>query len=124
MGYVPEHLHYTNQDQPASAAQPEFPDAPHGWSKEEAAQGAAELLGVPLTEDHWDVVRSLQAYFATHEFPNRRELADALDEKYHHKGGRRYLYLLFPNGPVSQGCQLAGLEAPSGSVDKSFGSVV
>ncbi|MYB34192.1 MAG: sulfite reductase, partial [Gammaproteobacteria bacterium] len=33
-------------------------------------------------------------------------------------------YYLFPGGPVSQGSIVAGLEVPSGSVDKSFGSVV
>lgn len=116
MGYDPQGTHYENK--------PEFPNAPHGWSKEEAAGSAGELLGVPLSDDHWEVVRALHLYFATHEFPNRRELSDALDEKFHIKGGRRYLYQLFPNGPVSQGCQLAGLEMPSGSVDLSFGSTV
>ncbi len=123
MGQVTENMLYS--EQPAMQQnQPEFPHAPQGWSKEEAAAGAGELLGVPLTDDHWEVVKALQLYFATHEFPNRRELTDALEEKFYHKGGRRYLYLLFPNGPVSQGCQLAGLEMPAGSIDKSFGSSV
>jgi len=31
---------------------------------------------------------------------------------------------LLPNGPVSQGCELAGIRNPAGNVDLSFGSVV
>ena len=65
----------------------------------------------------------LQGYFAAHERPNVRELHDALDESFHARGGLRYLYTLFPGGPVAQGCRFAGLKAPSGAADKSFGSV-
>jgi hypothetical protein len=49
--------------------------------------------------------------------------AGALDERFHHKGGMRYLYQLLPGGPVAQECRLAGLKAPAGAVDKGFGSV-
>jgi tRNA 2-thiouridine synthesizing protein E len=54
---------------------------------------------------------------------NARELHDALEEKFHVKGGMRYLYVLFPGGPIAQGCRLAGLPTPTGAVDLSFGSV-
>ena len=119
MGQLTETMFYAQSDEQNA----DFPYAPQGWAREEAEK-QAEMLGVPLTDDHWEVFRSLQAYFTTHEFPNRRELSDALDEKYHHKGGRRYLYTLFPSGPVSQGCALAGVAMPAGSVDRSFGSSV
>lgn len=110
-------------DEETGSTVPGFPDAPHGWSRG-IAEATASELGVDLGEDHWEVVRALQRYFAGHEFPNRRELTDALDERFHSHGGSRYLYRLFPGGPVAHGCRIAGLEAPSGSVDKSFGSVV
>jgi tRNA 2-thiouridine synthesizing protein E len=35
----------------------------------------------------------------------------------------RHLYMLFPGGPVAQGCRVAGLPVPAGAVDRGFGSV-
>ncbi len=52
-----------------------------------------------------------------------RELTDALDEAFHMNGGIKYLYKLFPGGPLVQGCRMAGLQAPAGAEDKGFGSV-
>ncbi len=100
-----------------------FPHAPQGWSPEEAARMAQEE-GLELTDDHWDEIAALQEYFAKHQRVNIRELTDALEEHFHARGGRKYLYQLFPGGPVAQGCRLAGLEMPAGVVDKGFGSVV
>jgi tRNA 2-thiouridine synthesizing protein E len=102
-----------------------FPHAPADWSAV-AAREAARAEGVELGEDHWEAVRALQQYFARHEETRRnmRELHDALDEKFHGKGGLKYLYTLFPGGPVAQGCRIAGLTPPAGAVDKGFGSVV
>lgn len=107
-------------------AQPDpsaFPDAPDGWTVE-IGHKIAEGQSLTLTDDHLEAIKGLQEYFSKHEFGNRRELVDALNEKFHHKGGTRYLYLLFPGGPVAQGCVIAGLKPPPGSVDESFGSVV
>ena len=101
---------------------PEFPQAPSDWTRA-SAEAAAQSDGVQLTDDHWVAIRDLQAYFASHERPNVRELHDALDEAFHVKGGLKYLYGLFPGGPVAQGCRFAGLQAPAGASDKSFGSV-
>ena len=104
---------------------PDFPYAPADWTREIALNTAA-AEGLELTEDHWEIIRALQEYFARHEdlSVNVRELHDALNEKFHSKGGMKYLYQLFPGGPVAQGCRVAGLEAPSGATDKGFGSVV
>ncbi len=101
----------------------DFPNAPHDWSVEETEQKAAKM-GVQLTDEHWEVVQALQEYFAKNDAINRRELTDALDEKFHLQGGLKYLYRLLPGGPVAQGCALAGIASPAGSVDESFGSVV
>ncbi|MGA7801360.1 MAG: TusE/DsrC/DsvC family sulfur relay protein [Gammaproteobacteria bacterium] len=104
---------------------PGFPNAPHYWTPA-TATGVASELGLELQQDHWDTLRALQEYYARHEDGQiqPRDLHDALEERFHGKGGIRYLYQLFPGGPVAQGCRLAGLEPPAGAVDRGFGSVV
>jgi tRNA 2-thiouridine synthesizing protein E len=103
---------------------PRFPHAPAGWTPVLAAE-SARREGLELGAEHWDALRALQAYYARHEanVVNLRELHDALDEKFHRQGGIKRLYLLFPGGPVAQGCRIAGLRAPAGATDKGFGSV-
>jgi tRNA 2-thiouridine synthesizing protein E len=103
----------------------DFPNAPQGWTPS-AAEEIAKLDELVLESEHWDIVDALQGYFKTHDKNevNRRELTDALEEKFHNRGGMRYLYTLLPKGPISQGCALAGIHNPAGNVDMSFGSVV
>lgn len=102
-----------------------FPHAPESWTPR-AARTAARAEGLALTDEHWQVVRALQEYFARHEERERnmRELHDALDEYFHASGGMRYLYTLFPKGPVAQGCRIAGLHASDIVADRGFGSVM
>jgi TusE/DsrC/DsvC family sulfur relay protein len=102
-----------------------FPYAPDDWTLR-TAQTAAKEEGIALTDDHWNVVRALQEYFARHEVHERnmRELHDALDERFHASGGMKYLYQLFPGGPVAQGCRIAGLPVPAVAADRGFGSVM
>jgi tRNA 2-thiouridine synthesizing protein E len=100
----------------------DFPHAPSDWSKD-SATAAANSEGLALGPDHWEAISALQALFATQERPNMRQLHDALDERFHARGGLKYLYEAFPGGPVAQGCRLAGLKPPAGAADKSFGSV-
>jgi tRNA 2-thiouridine synthesizing protein E len=108
----------------AAGKDPNFPHAPEGWTPALAAN-AALGEGLKLGDEHWEAVRALQAYYARHETPgvNMRELHDALEEKFHPQGGIRRLYMLFPGGPIAQGCRIAGLKAPAGATDKGFGSV-
>jgi TusE/DsrC/DsvC family sulfur relay protein len=103
-------------------ADPDFPHAPPDWSRE-TATSVAKADGIELGPDHWEVIGVLQAYFAELDKSNMRELSDALDERFHARGGLKYLYETFPGGPIAQGCRLAGLQPPAGAVDKSFGSV-
>ena len=101
-----------------------FLHAPADWSPE-MALGKAREEGIELEEDHWAVILALQEFFAHHnDFKqvNHRLLHDALNEKFHHKGGLGYLDRLPPGRPISQGCRLSGLEVPAGSVDQSYGS--
>jgi tRNA 2-thiouridine synthesizing protein E len=109
----------------APTTDPEFPHAPRHWTRAKAEQLAGEE-GLELSADHWATVRALQEYFERHDQGRSvkvRELHDALDEYFHGKGGIKYLYEILPGGPVAQGCRLAGLDAPAGAADPSFGSV-
>lgn len=102
-----------------------FSHAPEDWSPG-IAEEVARAEGLDLSPDHWEAVRGLQEYFARHEDApgiNMRELHDALDERFHARGGIKALYLLFPGGPIAQGCRVAGLKAPYLATDTSFGSV-
>ena len=104
---------------------PDFPHAPTDWSRKNAEE-LADTEGLTLTEAHWQVVRALQEICARDVEPamNARELHDALDEHFHAEGGIKYLYELFPKGPLAQGCLLAGLQPPAGTQDKGMGSAV
>jgi tRNA 2-thiouridine synthesizing protein E len=106
-----------------SEAKP-FRHAPLDWS-EDKARAVAAAEGLALGEDHWEIVRALQEFYARHHGVEirMRELQDALEEKFHHKGGLKYLYTILPGGPIAQGCRLAGLRPPAGAVDLGFGSV-
>lgn len=104
---------------------PNFPNAPFDWVREDAVKAAREE-SLELTEDHWEAVRAMQTYYAHHEDEaviNLRNLHDALDEHFHQQGGLKFLYTLFPGGPITQICHLAGLKAPYIATDRSFGSV-
>lgn len=107
------------------ATDPDFPHAPFDWTREETRK-TAQAEGLELNEDHWETIRALQNYYAHHADDttiNLRDLHDALEEHFHQKGGLKYLYTLFPGGPVAQSCRLAGLKAPFMASDRSFGSV-
>ena len=53
----------------------------------------------------------------------RKTVLRMLEDEYRDQGGRKYLYSLFPRGPITQGCRLAGLPTPAGNTDPSFGIV-
>lgn len=99
-----------------------FPYAPDDWN-EDVARQVAEDEGIELVDDHWEVVRGIQEYFDKTQFFKPRQLLDALEERFHAKGGLKYLYTLLPQGPVAQGCRLSGMKPPAGTIDESFGSV-
>ena len=102
-----------------------FPHAPKDWDLKDSLN-AAQAEGIVLEDDHWEVIRALQEYYDRHREGRVlvRDLHDALDEKFHRKGGIKYLLELFPGGPIAQGCRIAGLEPIAGAMDKGFGSVI
>jgi len=109
-------------EKPVIVSTDSYPYAPHGWSTE-TAETLASADGITMSDDLWELVSALQEYYGKVEQPKLRQVKDALEEKFHQKGGIKYLHKIVPSGPVAQGCKLAGLEVPPGTIDKSFGSV-
>jgi tRNA 2-thiouridine synthesizing protein E len=92
------------------------------WSEEQAHKIAA-AEDVELSPDHLRVIHRLREYYLEHgTVKSGRELGDMLNKEFASQGGRKYLHTLFPNGPVTQGMQFAGLPVPAYSEDKGFGT--
>lgn len=93
------------------------------WSEDVAREIAAKE-GIEMTPEHWEVVRFMRDNFEECGLaPSGRTLLRCLEEEFAERGGGKYLYRLFPGGPVNQGSRIAGLPLPAYSSDKSFGTV-
>lgn len=88
------------------------------------ANRLAEEEGISLDEEHWQVIYCLRERFRAlgPEWTARR-MTQELARDFAEAGGLRYLYSLFPRGPLIQGCRMAGLPLPVGTLNRSFGSV-
>lgn len=94
------------------------------WNREVSSPLAAKE-GLQLTDDHWQVLDFLRAYYLEcGKPPSARVIADALSARFEDRGGRIFLYRLFPDGPVNQGSRIAALPLPAYSEDKSFGTAI
>ena len=77
-----------------------------------------------LSDEHMNVLRYLRRSYKRHgRIQHAHSLSQALATRYASKGGLKYLYTLFPKGPLAQGCRLAGIPAPRDSINSSFGTV-
>jgi tRNA 2-thiouridine synthesizing protein E len=93
------------------------------WNRDVAASLAKEE-GLDLTDDRWEVASYLRKLFdGTGEIEHARDLSAVLDQRFKDQGGLKYLFRLFPKGPVSQGCKIAGIPVPKDSSNASFGNV-
>src|SRR3990172_5761753 len=94
------------------------------WS-EDIARKLARELKIELKPDHWEVINFLRDFYRQHGQPSHaRSVLQALEERFAKKGGRKYLYQIFPCGAVTQGSKIAGLPVPKDSVDPSFGTAI
>lgn len=94
---------------------------PH-WDETIASQLASsdELV---LEQAHYEVLYYLRRCYERFGIIRcARSLTQALETRFAILGGKNYLYTLFPNGPIDQGCRLAGLPIPGDCHDMSFGS--
>jgi len=88
------------------------------------AKRQAQAEGLFLSDEHWAIINFLRERYREHGDPeNAREILRELEKYFTDGHGRGILYEMFPGGPVSQACRIAGLPLPAYSSDPSFGSV-
>jgi len=94
------------------------------WSKSMAHELAAKE-GITLTPAHWEVLDALRNHYQENgPDASGRSLLQCMAVEFADRGGKQYLYDLFPRGPVNQASRIAGLPLPPHSTDPSFGSVM
>ena len=83
----------------------------------------ADKEQLKITNDHWKVILYLRKYYLKHGLePNARHLSYKLGSLFKDQGGSKYLYSLFPGGPVTQGSRLGNLKEPPSCIDPSHGT--
>ncbi len=82
---------------------------PSEWSKEIAAEIAAEEGVVELTPAHWQVIDFARAY-GDGKSPTLRQITNGAGVS------TKELFTLFPKGPAKKVARIAGLGKPEGCV--------
>lgn len=79
------------------------------------AQLIADKDELVLTEQHWEVIRFVRAFYLTYNTsPAIRALTKAMKAEFgEEKASSRYLYRLFKEGPAKQATKYAGLPKPA-----------
>lgn len=95
---------------------------PQDWNEEVAEAMAFQQTQqdhVKLTDEHWGLITYVRDYFAENKVhPSMHKLVMTLGKNigkhfHDHKAYEKYLYELFPHGPIPELCKLAGLSKPS-----------
>lgn len=83
---------------------------PGAWTEEWARQVALEQQ-IEITEEHWDVLRFMRAFFEEHQVPpDARFVMRHLSQT--RGADRNRLFELFPYGYVGQACKMSGMRRP------------
>ena len=84
---------------------------PQDWS-ETLAEEFARQENIELSEDHWDVIHFMRAYYEEHQVaPDARFVIKHLTGRLG-LTARNKLFELFPYGYVKQACRIAGMKRP------------
>jgi tRNA 2-thiouridine synthesizing protein E len=102
----------------------EEPSQPFDSWNEHEAQMIAASEGLRLTGEHWEVIYFLRNFCERHGSKcQAHKVLKPLADRFADRGGKKYLYSLFPGGPIAQACRIAGLPLPRNTLDPGFGSV-
>lgn len=84
----------------------------------------AELYGVELTHERWVVIRFVREYLkiSGNQILKTHELSQELKKEFFIEGGYKYMYELFPEGPVNTICKLLDIEIVN-TDEKQFGVI-
>lgn len=87
------------------------------WSPELAVL-IADGENIEMSDDHWEIVKFLRNFYQKYQIAPAiriltREIRKTLGPE---KGNSRYLYGLFPDGPVKQASKIAGLPKPTSCI--------
>lgn len=92
------------------------------WTEEQAIEMARQD-GLELTDAHLGIIRYLRDCYADHGGTvSARMLMQSLESEFARMGGHRFLYSLYPRGPIAQASHYAGLPLPPETRDPSFGT--
>ena len=85
---------------------------------EQVAEALAVAVEIDLTDAHWEIIWFIRNYYKQYNhLPNTRLFTKAVRKKLGDlKGNTRYLYTLFPNGPLKVSCLIAGLPRPTSCI--------
>ena len=87
---------------------------PEAWDPD-IARELAEEERLELTEDYWQILNFMRAYWQEHRVaPDVRHVVDFLGNErgYDKKAAKKHLFDLFPYGYVKQACKVAGMQRP------------
>ena len=83
----------------------------------------AKRMGIILNEERMEAIDFvLDFYEHCEDCRNARQLMKVMDQEFADLGGKKYLYRLFPNGPLSQIHELADLPNLGHQKDLGFGT--
>lgn len=83
------------------------------WNEAVAIE-LSRINGIEINNAHWEIVFFIRHYYQSFKhLPNVRTFTKAIRGKFgEEKGNSRYLYQLFPQGPLKYTCKIAGLPKP------------
>lgn len=95
-------------------------------NRESLLQGVeqrASDMGLELNEARMEAIDFVYDFYEhCEDCRNARQLMKIMDQEFAEKGGKKYLYRLFPGGPLSQIHELANLPNLGHQTDKGFGT--